>query len=75
MAESRKISLYEWIQAALEIAEPCCEIHKRTKLQLVYITDEEGDLITWYLECPRPKCNREYSFLMSFYPIVVPDEV
>lgn len=70
----REFTLYEWIEAALQIGKPCCEIHKKTRLQLVWLVDENDNLIDWYIECPNPKCNREYLFLMSFHLRVIPDE-
>ena len=69
---SREISLYEWIEAALQISKPCCQVHKKTRLQLVWLTDEQGELFDWYIECS--VCNREYGLSVGFYPINIPQK-
>jgi hypothetical protein len=66
--------LYLWLKQTLDIAEPCCRVHKKTRLRLVYITDDDGDLVTWYLECPKPNCHREYMLTIEFTLVDIPDD-
>lgn len=64
-------NLFTWLEMALEYSTPICSVHKRTKLKLVFLLDEEeGELITYYFECP--KCNREYQIIIGFEPKIVP---
>lgn len=70
--DGREFTLREWIEAALQIGKPTCEIHQKTRLQLVWVGDEDN-LVTWYIECPKKGCNREYSLLITFYPLVIPE--
>lgn len=60
------VELYEWIEAALAMGKPKCDIHRKTLLKLVWIIDEDDELITWHIECPRPDCNREFRILVGF---------
>lgn len=65
-------TLYTWLELSLKYAEPHCCVHKRTKLQLVWITDEEGDdAVTWYFECP--KCNKQHNIVIAFDPVSIPE--
>lgn len=64
--------LYDWLESALEMGKPTCQVHRKTKLQLVWITDEAGDLITWHFECKR--CNREYKLIVGWQYLQIGDE-
>lgn len=66
--------LYEWLEAALEMGQPRCDLHRHQKLRLIWIADEDGDLITWHIECPFPKCNREFKLLVGFTYLEIPDD-
>ena len=67
-------NLYDWLEMTLELGKATCEVHTKTKLKLVFIVDEnEEELITWYLECPKKKCNIEYTVNIAFVPIPIPE--
>ncbi|MBA2706117.1 MAG: hypothetical protein H0U60_19965 [Blastocatellia bacterium] len=69
-----EVELYEWIQWAMQMADPCCTVHKKTKLELVWLVDQDDELVLWYIRCPRKDCNREYSIQVGVVPIIIGEE-
>jgi len=57
------ITIRDWIEATLQLSGATCEIHKKSKLELVWFGEEE-DPDLWYIRCP--KCNREYEICVIF---------
>lgn len=56
--------LYDWLEMAIAMGKPTCDKHKRTVLELVYITDDMDNLITWWVCCPT--CKTEYQLLVGW---------
>lgn len=69
---ARTMTLRQWVEMTLELDRPCCEIHPKVRLELVWIGDE-NDPTAWYIHCPKKSCEREYGLVIGFYPLVIPE--